>query len=170
MSGLKFEKLSALVIEDTDPMRLLITAILEKMGVKKILNAENGERDFAVFCRQNPDIIITDWHMSPINGIDFTRKIRISSHSPNRMVPIIMTTGYNANTRIAASRDAGITEYLSKPFTAEDMVKRIAHVIKSPRDFILSDTFQGPDRRRKNIAAFKGPFRRNDEINSIKTI
>ena len=98
--------------------------------------------------------------MEPMDGIELTRRIRNDSTSPNKTVPIIMLTGYSAANRIQRSRDAGATEYLAKPFTAESLVKRITYVIENPRDFILARDYFGPDRRRKENRAYSGPLRR----------
>ncbi|MCB1680390.1 MAG: response regulator [Rhodospirillales bacterium] len=160
MSLLKLEKLSTLVVEDTEPMLHLITAVLEKLGVGTIIPASNGNEAFSAFCRHSPDIIITDWHMTPVNGIELANYVRRSSSSPNRLVPIIMLTGYNAAARITESRDQGITEFLTKPFHAHDLIRRIMHVIRSPRDFVLNESYFGPDRRRRKNIGYRGPLRR----------
>lgn len=78
-----FKKLSILVVEDTAPMRKLITSVLETLGVGRVLSADNGERGFEIFKRENPDIVIADWHMEPMSGIELTREIRTSRQSPN---------------------------------------------------------------------------------------
>ena len=159
----KLEKLSMLVVEDTAPMRKLMVSVLEGMGVKNISVAADGERAFEIFQKENQDVILTDWQMEPVNGIDLTELIRKSPMSPNRMVPVILVTGYSAWPRVEEARDAGVTEFLVKPFTANDLAKRLTHVITKPRDFIETQDFFGPDRRRRKIPNFKGPFRRADD-------
>ncbi|MCB9987991.1 MAG: response regulator [Rhodospirillales bacterium] len=158
-----FKKLSVLVVEDTAPMRKLIMSVLETLGVGLVYSAENGEDGFAAFCKYNPDIVIADWHMEPINGIELAQEIRTSVMSSNRMVPIILITGYSALSRVAQARDAGVTEFLVKPFSANDLAKRIAYVINKPRDFIDSHDYFGPDRRRRIQPDYKGPFRRDED-------
>jgi hypothetical protein len=59
-----------------------------------------------------------------------------------------------------AARDMGVTEFLAKPFTANDLAKRLTHVINAPRDFILSADYFGPCRRRRRNSEFTGPLRR----------
>lgn len=161
-----FKKLTVLVVEDTAPMRKLITSVLETLGVGRVYSAENGERGFEMFKRENPDIIIADWHMEPMSGIELTREIRTNMMSPNRMAPIVLVTGYSALNRVSDARDAGVTEFLVKPFSANDLAKRIAYVINKPRDYIDNRNYFGPDRRRRNTPDFKGPFRRTEDNNS----
>ncbi|MGZ9108920.1 MAG: response regulator [Micavibrio sp.] len=160
---LKFEKLSVLVVEDTAPMLKLVVSLLESLGVGQIYTADNGERGFEVFKKMNPDIVISDWHMKVANGIDLALQIRTNPLSPNRVVPMILVTGYSAVNRVAEARDSGVTEFLIKPFSANDLAKRIAHVINRPRDFIDCRGFFGPDRRRRDIPDYTGPQRRQTE-------
>ncbi len=155
-----FEKLRVLVVEDTIPMRNLIVAVLDTIGIKKIVQAGDGENAYQKFKDMPVDMIITDWLMDPMDGIELTKKIRNDKDSPNKYVPVIMITGYSAMKRVEEARDAGVTEFLTKPFTAQDIGKRIAYAINKPRKFIGSDDFFGPDRRRITIPNYKGPFRR----------
>lgn len=161
--GFRFEKLSVLVVEDTIPMRKLMVSVLESLGIKHISTADSGEKAFEIFQRENQDIIITDWQMERMDGIALTREVRTNLMSPNRMVPIVLITGYSAWARVAEARDAGVTEFLVKPFTANDIARRIAHVINKPRDFIETQDFFGPDRRRRVDPAYKGPMRRKGD-------
>jgi DNA-binding response OmpR family regulator len=129
--------------------------------VGTIYTANDGEKAFEIFCRENPDILIADWHMIPLNGIELVKMIRQSPLSPNKMVPVIMMTGYSALPRVAEARDTGVTEFLVKPFSANDLARRIAYVINKPRDFVETEDFFGPDRRRRIADDYNGPKRRD---------
>lgn len=159
----KFDKLNVLIVEDTVPMRKLVISVLDTLGIGTIYTANNGESGYDLYCKENPDIIITDWHMIPTSGIDLVNKIRNSPTSPNKMVPIIMMTGYSAMPRVSEARDSGATEFLVKPFSANDLARRIAHVINKPRDFIETNDFFGPDRRRRALENFNGPLKRAED-------
>ena len=159
--GFKFDRLSILIVEDTAPMRKLVCSVLETLGVGSVLTATDGEKGFELFCNTRPDIVIADWHMAPMSGIELVHKIRREEQSPNQTVPIIMMTGYSALPRVAEARDKGATEFLVKPFSANDLARRIAYVINKPRDFIETKDYFGPDRRRKIVADYKGPRRRS---------
>lgn len=161
--GFNFEKLSILVVEDTVPMQKLVVSVLDTLGVGTMLSADDGEEGFALFCDANPDIVVTDWHMSPMSGIEMVSKIRNAEESPNKTVPIIMMTGFSALPRVSSARDTGVTEFLVKPFSANDLARRIAYVINQPRDFISAPHYFGPDRRRRNIDDYAGPFRRQSD-------
>jgi CheY-like chemotaxis protein len=156
----RFNNLSVLVVEDTAPMRKLIISVLDTLDVGKIYEADSGEKGFEEFRRHSPDIVIADWHMAPVNGIQLTQEIRNNPMSTDRMTPVILVTGYSALGRVSEARDAGVTEFLVKPFSANDLAKRLAYVINKPRDFIDSRQYFGPDRRRRENPEFAGPDRR----------
>ena len=165
----KFEKLNVLVVEDTVPMQKLIVSVLETLGVGSIIKAKDGEEGYKKFKDEQVDIILCDWLMRPVDGIELVKKIRNDSSSPNRFIPIIMVTGYNALQRVKEARDIGATEFLIKPFTTNDLAKRIAYVINRPRDYIESPDYFGPDRRRVVHPNYQGPFRRTtDKMTSRK--
>jgi CheY-like chemotaxis protein len=158
-----FSKLSVLVVEDTLPMRKLIVSVLEALGVGAIMNAENGQRGFDMFQERRPDMVIADWHMEPVNGIELTKMIRHAPDRQVRMTPVILITGFSAVPRVAEARDAGVTEFLVKPFSAHDIARRIAYVINKPRDFVDTPTYFGPDRRRKGNSDYRGEGRRRED-------
>ena len=159
-----FEKLSVLIVEDTIPMLKLVSFVLETLGVGRIFSASEGGEGYDIFCMESPDIVITDWHMHPVNGIDLVKKIRKDPNSPNRTVPVVMMTGFSAFPRVSEARDTGVTEFLVKPFSANDLARRIAHVINQPRDFIETPDYFGPDRRRRKGDEYSGPYRRSSDL------
>jgi two-component system chemotaxis response regulator CheY len=160
---LNLKKISILVVEDLQPMRSLIVSILDAFGVGTIHEASNGERGYEIFQKQNPDIVITDWLMEPVDGLELVKMIRNRKESVNRLVPIIVMTGYSAVHRVIAARDLGTTEFLTKPFTGRDLAKRINLIVNRPRDFVETGDFFGPSRRRKINGSYIGPRRRSDE-------
>lgn len=161
--AINFSKLSVLLVDDNVPVRDILSAVIERLGVKTIYKAENGVSGFITFRNSTPDIVIADWEMPEQNGLNLTREIRRNPLSPNRMAPIIMLTGYSAPERVTMARDIGATEFLVKPFTATSLIQRISHVINKPRDFIDHPHFFGPDRRRKKENNYKGPFKRKSD-------
>ena len=163
----KFGTLSVLVVEDVTPMKRLICSVLETLGVGHVMSATNGEQGFDIFRKNNPDIVISDWAMKPMDGIEFTKLIRKDAMSPNRLTPVILITGYSAEMRVKKARDAGVTEFLVKPFSAHDIATRISHVINNPRDFIDYSDYFGPDRRRQAGPGYAGPFRRETDGNKV---
>lgn len=158
------EDLSILVVEDTLPMLGMICSTLNILGVKHVYRARNGAEGFDEYVEKNPDIIITDWLMEPVDGLELIKRIRTDSKSNNKMVPIIMITGYSALKRVQQARDYGVTEFLVKPFTANAIATRLNHIIDKPRGFVEADGYFGPDRRRKADPNYDGPLKRDSDF------
>lgn len=158
--SLNLKKISVLVVEDLAPMRTLITSVLDAFGVGTIYEASSGRKAFQSFQKNNPDIVITDWLMEDGDGLEFIREVRNNKKSVNRLVPVIVITGYAAMQRVMLARDLGATEFLTKPFSGRDLARRINLIINKPRDFVETREFFGPCRRRKKGDGYTGPRRR----------
>jgi two-component system chemotaxis response regulator CheY len=161
-----FKDLSVLIVEDNQPMSDLVQSLLHTLGIKRIYVSRNGEEGFKSYIANKPDIIIADWVMKPVDGITFTQRIRKNKNSPNRYVPILLMTGFSEKKRVLTARDAGVTEFLVKPFTAQDLYKRLTQIIERPRQFVKTEKFFGPDRRRQLDVGFEGEDRRQNPKNS----
>ncbi len=157
----QFKNITVLIIESSHAMFDLTKSVLLGFGVNQIYSAYGYEDGFRTLCRVNPDLVIVDWLDSP-DGLDLTKKIRMDEKSPNPFVPIILMTGYSQKKRVIMARDAGITEFLVKPFTARALYQRIEQLIERPRDFIKCEGYFGPDRRRKRDGEYKGPEKREN--------
>lgn len=158
-----FSNVTILLVEDNQPMVELLRSLLLVFGVKMVLPARNGKEGFDLFCKHNPDMVLTDWMMREMDGISLTRLIRNSPKSPNQFVPVVMMTGFSEKRRVIQARDAGVTEFLVKPFSAKDLYKRVEEIIERPRQFVRSEDFFGPDRRRKHDPSYIGPMRREGD-------
>jgi len=157
---LRFELLKILLVDDNHHMRLLLTEILRAIGVKEVFEAANGAEALQTLRRNPIDVVMTDLAMQPLDGIDFVKRLRNGHESPNPMVPVIMITGHSTMRRVAEARDAGVTEFLSKPVTARGVIERINRVVEHPRPFVKTTDYFGPDRRRKEDPNYPGPYRR----------
>lgn len=159
----QFKNARILIVDDMPPMLTLTSSILRIFGFENVETATDADEAFTTFCKFDPDLVITDWQMEPYDGLELVRKMRTSQMSPNRFVPVIMMTGYSHRIRVEASRDAGVTEFLVKPFKAKDLYARIEQLIEKPRQFVEAEEFFGPDRRRRKAADYKGPRRRGQD-------
>jgi hypothetical protein len=75
-----------------------------------------------------------------------------------------MLTAHSEKSRVEVARDAGVTEFCTKPVTAAEMVRKVASVIDRPRPFVRSESYFGPDRRRHDDPNYRGPERRADRV------
>ena len=158
---MRFELLKILLVDDNHHMRVLLTEILRAIGVRQVFEANDGAEGLQLMRSHPIDIIMTDLAMQPLDGIDFVRLLRNSADSPNPMAPVIMITGHSTHKRVNEARDVGVTEFLSKPVTARGVLERIGRVVDNPRPFVRTNTYFGPDRRRKADPNYSGPFRRS---------
>lgn len=140
----QLQSIRVLIVEDNQPMLELAKSLLSTFGVGMVYTAKNGEDGFKKFQELNPDLVIADWMMKPMDGISLTRRIRNDAGSPNQFVPVILMTGFSEKRRVIQARDAGVTEFLVKPFNARDLYRRIAQVIERPRQFVRSEDFLAP--------------------------
>lgn len=159
----KLDQAKILVIDDMIPILKLTDSVLTTFGFKHITLAHNGQEGFEALCKEDPDLVITDWMMSPMDGLEFTKKVRTSPMAPNPYVPILMMTGFSSRLRVEAARDCGITEFLVKPFTSKDLYTRVHQIIEKPRQFVDANDFFGPDRRRRSGKDYEGPMRRDED-------
>jgi CheY-like chemotaxis protein len=160
MVGIDFNRLRFLVIDDNAFMRKIVRTLLHGFGTRQVWEAEDGANGFEIFSKNLPDIVITDWDMPIFTGIEFTQMVRQPGGNANPCVPIIMLTANAEMTRVTKARDAGVTEFLTKPISAKALYIRVLHIILNPRPFIKTETYFGPDRRRNVNAKYNGPERR----------
>lgn len=153
-----------LVIDDNAYMIQIVETILRGFGATQIVSARDATEAFHRLKNDAIDIVIADYMMPVLDGIEFTKLMRQSTDSGNRYVPIIMLTAHSERSRVEAARDAGATEFCCKPVTAQELFRKVAAVIDFPRPFIKTGMYFGPDRRRKTDEKYHGPERRRDQL------
>ncbi|MEI9993429.1 MAG: response regulator [Rhizomicrobium sp.] len=160
MSGYRFDRLKVLVVDDNQHMRKLVVAILQAFGVLQIFEAGDGNKAWAMLRETNPDVIILDWMMEGLTGLEIVKMVRTSAQTPNPFVPIIMLTGYSQAEHVRQARDAGANEFLAKPVSVKAIMSRLVSVIEQPRPYVRTKAYFGPCRRRRGKEEYRGPERR----------
>jgi two-component system chemotaxis response regulator CheY len=150
------------IADDDRRIALIVREVLESLGFVHIHMATDGNQAVELIRKEKADLLITDWQMSPMDGISLVKYLRTSNESPNRFLPIIMMTGQVEREHVETARDSGITEFVIKPFSAKTLSNRIVALIENPRGFIISNAFTGPDRRRRNAPPPENLDRRKD--------
>jgi two-component system, chemotaxis family, chemotaxis protein CheY len=143
------EELNVLIVEDNKHMQLLLKEILRSFRIRNIRTADDGADGLKELKTFAADLVIADWNMEVLDGLDFIRMVRTGSDSNNPYVPIIMLTGHTETNRIIEAREAGMSEYLAKPVSAKSLYQRICLIIEKPRQFVKAGLYFGPDRRRR---------------------
>jgi len=160
---LRYDRLRILLVDDNHHMRQLLSAVLRSIGVREVFEAGDGVEGLQMLREHPVDIVMTDLSMKGLDGLNFVRQVRTSGDSPNKMIPIIVVTGHSTLKAVHDARTIGANEFLAKPITARGVIERINQVIEHARPFVRTETYFGPDRRRRADPEFKGPGRRETD-------
>jgi CheY-like chemotaxis protein len=151
---------SVLIVDDKDAMRLILLEMLRAFGFRRIHQAADGRSALLLVREFRPDLVVTDWEMPDMTGLDLVRWIRRDPASPQRDAPVLIVTANDTHAQVLEARDAGVTAYLTKPVSAAMLQKRVAATLDDHRPFVDAKTFVGPCRRGKPMTGYTGPFRR----------
>jgi len=152
-------ELKIVVADESRFMRQLVAAVLTGLRAPHPFVANSSDVALRLVAETKPDLLIVDWDLRPMRGIELVRRLRDERSSPKPTIPIVMMTVHCALDRVTEARDAGVNEFIAKPISIDAIYKRIVALIERPRPFIRLKSYFGPDRRRK-IEEFAGDERR----------
>ncbi len=155
-----FKDLTVLVVDDDATISMVIDNIFRTLKVKECISVRCGEDALAEYKTLKPDLILTDWNMKDMDGLQLTSAIRGLNKVSKNPTPIILMSGYTDLENVKKAIDLGVNEFLLKPFSVNDLATRIAYVIDNPREIVDVADYFGPDRRRLNWPEYTGPDRR----------
>jgi two-component system phosphate regulon response regulator PhoB len=116
-----------LIVEDEAAIRELITYNLQQAGYETVC-ADNAEQAMAVINTALPDLILLDWMLPGLSGIEFARALRRSERT--RLIPIIMLTARTQELDKVAGLEMGADDYITKPFSPRELIARINAVLR----------------------------------------
>lgn len=116
-----------LVVDDQLTMREVTKLALNEIGVKHVLDAENGKDAFQMATTQPLDMIISDFNMPEMDGLGLLRAVR--GHPAVRKLPFILVTGRGDTALVTKAAQAGVNNYIVKPYTAETLREKIEAVV-----------------------------------------
>lgn len=119
--------MNVLVVDDYKTMLRIITNLLKQLGFSNIDEATDGQQALETFQTKNYGLIISDWNMEPMSGLDLLKEIRAGSQNPD--VPFIMITAESKTENVVAAKQAGVSNYIVKPFNAETLKSKIESVL-----------------------------------------
>ena len=156
-----FSSVSFLIVDKNTLAAELLRDLLSELGANRVRAVRSTQRAVEILRNGGIDVVITGYNTEPDDGVAFIGKLRHGKDLPNRQIPIIMLTANAEPEYVAAARDAGVTEFLAKPFNVDGLYSRLVAVIARPRQFVSNDDYFGPDRRRRQVP-FEGPERRSE--------
>ena len=112
-----------LVVDDFATMRRIISNVLRQLGFEDIVEAEDGAKALKVLESEKIDFVITDWNMPEMSGMDLLKAIRAKSDKDE--MPVMMVTAEALQENILAAAQAGVNNYIVKPFDAATLSDKI---------------------------------------------
>jgi len=119
--------LKVLIVDDQNSVRQMTRLTLEEIGIRNIHEAENGRQAMDTAAVQPIDLIISDFNMPEMDGLGLLRAVR--GHPVTRKVPFILLTGRGDRELVVKAAQAGVNNYLVKPFTADILRAKIEQVM-----------------------------------------
>jgi len=119
-----------LIVDDSSTMRRIIINTLNKLGFDQTVEAANGREGIERLDAGVADIVITDWNMPEMSGLEFLRQIRAQERT--RDLPVLMVTTNAAKDDIVEALRAGVSNYVVKPFTTDTFKEKIDAVLGKP--------------------------------------
>lgn len=156
---MKIKNATVLIVDDNDGTRRLLRMLLRDLGVREVIACACVEDGLKALHGSTIDLIFTDWEMIGETGMELVDSVRRADHERISRIPIIMMTAYGEEWRVKAARDAGITDFMLKPFSPVQIEAKLRTALLNVREFVDTDSYRGPDRRRGQ-RAYDGPDRR----------
>jgi two-component system, chemotaxis family, chemotaxis protein CheY len=132
MTGASTSPNRALVIDDVQTIRRVVSAILVKLGYEVIEAADGMDALERLEGMTVPDVALVDWNMPRLDGLEFVRAVR--GQRAYDAMRLLMITTENELGRVSAALAAGADEYLMKPFTPEMLLEKLAILGVTPAD------------------------------------
>lgn len=114
--------MKTLIVDDSNTMRMIISSTLKKLGGHTIETACDGADAMSKVGAFKPDLVLLDWNMPNMNGLEFLKAFRATGAK----TPVIMVTTEAEKARVIQAVQAGANNYLVKPFTADQLSKRVS--------------------------------------------
>lgn len=163
---LPLERTSAIVIDHCRYSRALLADVLRQIGLGAVKTTGSTANAVAVIKTMTPQIIFTELHPANPDAIDVLKWVRMAADSPDPMLPVVMVARAASVDEVLAARDSGVTEFLTHPFTLNEVKKRLMAALASHRRFVRSISYVGPCRRRRRID-YHGPLRRGEDPHDV---
>jgi CheY-like chemotaxis protein len=155
--------LKRVLVADPQPAGArLLSELLRDIARSHVWVATAADRAIKLAETCDPQLVFVELGDDKIDGLDFIRKLRRSTWTC-RKAPVIAMTGNATAPMILAARDAGAHEFLRKPFSMKDLVRRLEAVTLKDRDWVEGVGYIGPDRRRFNSGDYAGPLKRRTD-------
>ena len=120
--------MTVLVVDNSPPMRRVIKGVLRQIGFKKIIETDDGRMALQELRKEKAGLIVSDWDMPKMNGLELLKAVRIDEDLKD--IPFIMITAEVGKENVLEAINAGVSGYITKPFTLDTVSKRVKKIFK----------------------------------------
>jgi len=134
--------LNILVVDGNAYMRKVTRMMLINLGAKSVIEAADGLAALEQIRNCDPDVMLLDWDMPLLNGMEVVRIVRSPGVFPRPNLPIIMLTNQGHRSAVVQALHAGVNEFLVKPTSAKALHDRLSSIVANPRPMVqLGDAY-----------------------------
>lgn len=122
------KNMNVLIVDDYKTMLRIIKNLLSQLGFTNVDEATDGQMALGLMKNKKYGLVISDWNMEPMTGLDLLKSVR-GNNDNNTNVPFIMITAESKTENVIAAKQAGVNNYIVKPFNAGTLKQKIAAVL-----------------------------------------
>jgi two-component system, chemotaxis family, chemotaxis protein CheY len=119
--------INILIVDDYKTMLRIIRGLLSQIGFSNVDEAANGAEAMVKLKEKSYNLIISDWNMEPMTGLELLQNVR--ANEKTKTIPFIMVTAESKTENVIAAKQAGVSNYIVKPFNAETLKTKLASVL-----------------------------------------
>ena len=119
--------INVLIVDDYKTMLRIIRNLLKQLDFENVEEASDGQEALSKLRAGNFGLVISDWNMQPMTGLDLLKEVRADARLKH--TPFIMVTAESKTENVVAAKQAGVSNYIVKPFNAETLREKIAKVL-----------------------------------------
>jgi two-component system chemotaxis response regulator CheY len=119
--------LSILIVDDYRTMLKIVRGLLQQLGFRNIDEATDGQTAHDLLTQKDYGLVISDWNMQPMTGLELLKKVRADQRTAK--LPFIMVTAEAKTENVVAARQAGVSNYIIKPFTQAVLKQKLTAVL-----------------------------------------
>lgn len=119
--------MNVMIVDDYKTMLKIVGNLLRQLGFTNIDEATDGTMALRMFSEKQYGLVISDWNMEPMSGLDLLKQIRAGA--TNNKVPFIMVTAESKTENVIIAKQAGVNNYIVKPFNAETLKTKLSSVL-----------------------------------------
>ena len=121
------KNMNVLVVDDYKTMLRIVRNLLKQLGFNNVDEATDGSVALQKLRDKKYGLVISDWNMEPMSGLQLLKEVRADTRLSD--VPFIMVTAESKSENVVAAKEAGVTNYIIKPFNAETLKQKLTAVL-----------------------------------------